>query len=167
MRLTTGDPESFDEAFRPLFLLALSVGRRITGSASDAEDVAAETMARALASWRRVGPLPHRDAWVQRVAANVAVDLLRRRRPEALAASAPFDPQSATDERLRLAAEMGRLSKRQRDVLALRFLADMSEADVARTLGLTPGSVKTHSHRGLSRLRTVLSADDQEVEVAY
>jgi len=57
------------------------------------------------------------------------------------------------------------LSGRQRDVIVLRYLADMSEAEVARTLGVSSGAVKTHVHRGLARLRSALGRDDQNEEV--
>jgi RNA polymerase sigma-70 factor (sigma-E family) len=44
------------------------------------------------------------------------------------------------------------LPARQREVLALRYYLDLSEADIAATLGISPGAVKTHAHRGLARL---------------
>lgn len=44
------------------------------------------------------------------------------------------------------------LPERQREVLALRFYLDVSEAEIAATLGISPGSVKTHTHRGLATL---------------
>lgn len=46
-------------------------------------------------------------------------------------------------------------------VVVLRFLDDRSEAETASILGISPGSVKTHSHRGLTALRTTLQEDDQ------
>lgn len=167
MRRKAGVPDGFDEAFRPLFVMAFRVAERITGSKEDAEDVASETMARTLASWRRVGGLDYRDAWVQRVAANVAIDVLRKRRTTDVTVTDVPDIQVASDERMALADGLSRLSRRQRDVLALRYLADMAESDVAESLRMSPGSVKRHAHRGTSRLRLLLSPDDQEVEVAY
>ena len=49
---------------------------------------------------------------------------------------------------------------RQREVLVLRFLADLPEADVAKALGCSVGSVKQHASRGLATLRTTLGVDD-------
>jgi len=46
------------------------------------------------------------------------------------------------------------LPERQREVLALRYYLDLSEADIAATLGISTGSVKTHAHRGLATLAT-------------
>jgi RNA polymerase sigma factor (sigma-70 family) len=44
------------------------------------------------------------------------------------------------------------LPRRQREVLALRYYLDLSEAEIAATLGISAGSVKTHAHRGLDAL---------------
>ena len=49
-------------------------------------------------------------------------------------------------------AALRRLPPRQREVLVLRFYLDLSEVEIARTLGISGGSVKTHAHRGLAAL---------------
>ena len=51
------------------------------------------------------------------------------------------------------------LPRRQREVLVLRHWLDLSEADIAATLRISRGSVKTHSSRGLGTLRTTLEPD--------
>lgn len=48
------------------------------------------------------------------------------------------------------------LSDKQREVLILRYYSDLSEAEIADALGISRGAVKTHAHRGLARLRTML-----------
>jgi RNA polymerase sigma-70 factor (sigma-E family) len=53
-----------------------------------------------------------------------------------------------------LTAALGRLPRRQREVLTLRYYLDLSEAQIADALGISPGSVKVHAHRGLEALRT-------------
>lgn len=60
------------------------------------------------------------------------------------------DPDDAVLEALRA------LPERQREVLALRYYLDLSEAEIAATLGISPGSVKTHAHRGLATLASQL-----------
>jgi RNA polymerase sigma-70 factor (sigma-E family) len=52
----------------------------------------------------------------------------------------------------RVLAALRSLPDRQREVLALRYYLDLSEADIAATLGISAGSVKTHAHRGLATL---------------
>ena len=54
----------------------------------------------------------------------------------------------------RLLAALGRLPRRQREVLTLRYYLDLSEAQIADTLRISSGSVKTHAHRGLVTLRS-------------
>lgn len=54
----------------------------------------------------------------------------------------------------RLVAALGRLPRRQREVLTLRYYLDLSEAQIADTLSISAGSVKAHAHRGLAALRS-------------
>jgi RNA polymerase sigma factor (sigma-70 family) len=59
-------------------------------------------------------------------------------------------------EDARVMAALRTLSRRQQEVLVLRYYADLSEQDIAQTLGLTKGAVKSHAHRGLAALRAAL-----------
>jgi len=152
---------TFEAAFGDLFRLAYRVGYRILGERGDAEDVAQETLARALVRWERLEERPH--GWVVRVAANLAIDRTRRRRRSPTVAVGPVgvvDP--FLGERLDLAAAVGRLPRRQRQVVVLRYLADWSEADVARELGCSVGAVKSHGARGLGALRRRLGAAEAD-----
>ena len=140
------DP-SFDEAFDDLFAVAQRVARRVAGPI-DAEDIAAEVMGRTFARWPRVKLLPYRRAWVARVAFNEALDAYRiahRRQPAAVdpASGDPSSRDPADDLAVRIALNeaLAKLPKRQREVVALRYLADLTEADTASLLGLTVGSV--------------------------
>jgi RNA polymerase sigma-70 factor (sigma-E family) len=60
--------------------------------------------------------------------------------------------EHATGERL--VAALGRLPRRQREVLTLRYFLDLSEAQIADALSISAGSVKAHAHRGLTGLRS-------------
>lgn len=62
-------------------------------------------------------------------------------------------------ERRRLLDALATLTLRQRSVVVLRFFDDRSEAETAALLGISPGSVKTHSHRALAQLRTILQEE--------
>jgi RNA polymerase sigma-70 factor (sigma-E family) len=53
----------------------------------------------------------------------------------------------------RMLAALGRLPRRQREVLTLRYYLDLSEAQIAQALSISAGSVKAHAHRGLAALR--------------
>jgi RNA polymerase sigma factor (sigma-70 family) len=64
-----------------------------------------------------------------------------------------------TGQRIDLHRALDTLSRRQREVIVLRFLADLPEAEVARALGCSVGSVKQHASRGLAALRNVMAVD--------
>jgi RNA polymerase sigma factor (sigma-70 family) len=161
MTRAAGDAD-FDAAFRELFARSYALALRILADRADAEDAASEALARALASWRRVGQLPWRDGWVLRVTANVSVDIVRKRARTAGGTPSRFS-DSEVDNRLLVRDLLARLPERQREVLALRYLADMTEQETADHLRISIGSVKRHAHRGLSRLRRFL--DEAEVPV--
>jgi RNA polymerase sigma factor (sigma-70 family) len=146
--------DDFDQVFDEMFLPAFHVAHRILSNVTDAEDAAAEALARALRSWDRVGRMPYRNAWIMRVAANVAID--RARRPKQSSRVPDIADQDRSDHvvmRVGLATALASLSKRQREVLSLRYLGDLSEADVASSLGISVNSVKTHTLRGVAAMR--------------
>lgn len=161
----TRENEDFDAAFRDLFTPAFRVAYRVLGNVTDAEDAAAEALARACVRWRQVGPLSYRDAWVMRVAANVAVDMVRRRRTLHSLSEAFEQDEDAAVERVALAAALQALSRRQREVVALRYLAGLPELDVASALGISVNSVKTHTLRGMAVLRDRLGPGFLEADL--
>ncbi len=150
------DADGFEEVFDELASVAYRVGYRLLGDRAAAEDIAQEALARALVRWRRVED--HAVPWVIRVSTNLALDRLRgssrsvvRQPPEQIADD---DPERSA-LRLTLARELAALPRRQREVVALRYLADLTEVQVAAALGLSQGSVKRHAGRGLAALRSV------------
>jgi RNA polymerase sigma factor (sigma-70 family) len=152
---------AFDQMFPELFRSGYRVAYRLLGSREDAADCAQEACARACADWPKLtrsgSPLP----WVVRVSSNLAIDRWRRaQRTRARGASsiAPvFDPDP---ERLDLYHALDALPRRQRDVLVLRHLADMSEAAVAEVLGCSVGTVKSSAARARAALRAVLTIEE-------
>ena len=156
--------DDFEAAFDRLFPRAERLARRILGDETAAEDVAAEALARLCLHWSRLRDVEYIDGWVLRVAANAAIDLTRKRAYRATIVDVQSD-DDAVALRLALTAALRHLARRQREVIALRYLSDLSEAEVAATLGITAGSVKTHTSRGLAALRARLG-DDEEVPVA-
>jgi RNA polymerase sigma-70 factor (sigma-E family) len=114
--------------------------------------------------WRRPPSLDAGDrlpAYLRSAVLNGARSHLRRRgverrhlRAVASPSVAPDDRSTADDHRV-LAALRG-LPARQREVLVLRYYVDLSEVEIASTLGISTGSVKTHAHRGLATLEARL-----------
>lgn len=149
----------FESAFRDLYPRAFGLALRMLGNRAVAEDLAAETMARAYARWDRLDP-DRRAGWVLRVTSNQAIDLLRKKGhtmvPEVI------DLEDGTALRIALAAALAQLPRRQREAIALRYLSDLSEAETAQALGIGVGSVKTHTHRGLVSLRSKFGREFEE-----
>jgi RNA polymerase sigma factor (sigma-70 family) len=144
---------SYDDEFPALFDGAYRVAYRIIGNRDDAADVANDTMAKAWLRWAAVSA--YGAAWVARTSANAALSLIRRRRIfERLPLVAPPVAAPASELREDLVRALRQVSSRQRDVLVLRYLADLPEAEVAAALGCSVGTVKQHAHRGLRALRT-------------
>ena len=132
----------------------------MTQDRASAEDVAAEALARAYSRWSAVQRMEQPEAWVMRVAVNIVIDdsrkskLLRRWMP-ALGTDRntahSFDDEIAI--RNALVAALATLPKRQREAIALRYLAGLDEDDISRSLQISPSSVRTHVQRGLASLR--------------
>jgi RNA polymerase sigma-70 factor (sigma-E family) len=158
---------SFDERFDELARLAQRVAFRIVGDREEACDIAQEALVRAYARWPRVEA--RAGGWVARVSTNLALDHVRRRdrrqdRPlpagdDARPAMAGAAAHPHSGERIDLLEALRRLPRRQRDVVVLRYLADLPEVEVARCLGCGVGTVKSQSHRGLAALRRHLGPD--------
>jgi len=154
---TAGELPEFEAEFDRLFGRAFAVARRLTGDPAAAEDIAAEALIRTYIRWSRVRAFEYREAWVARVATNLAIKSSRRR--ATAHASVAADESDATATRLALVEALGRLPRRQREAVALRYLADLSIDDVASTLGVSAGTVKQSVHRALRTLRSQLGTD--------
>jgi RNA polymerase sigma-70 factor (sigma-E family) len=153
----------FEEAFEDLYVRAYGVAYQLLGRRTEAEDVAQETLARAFVRWRKIRN--YAEAWVVRVAGNLAIDGWRRRRrveTDADAGSRGAAAPGPDGQRVDLHRALDTLSRRQREVIVLRFLADLPEAEVAKALGCSVGSVKQHASRGLAALRASMAVDDTD-----
>jgi RNA polymerase sigma-70 factor (sigma-E family) len=150
-----GGEVRFEDSFNELYRLAYRVSFKILGDRGDSEDVAQEALARTHLRWSRLAAQPH--GWVVRVATNLAIDRYRRRGRRVSASRELTLADAHLAERMDLAEAIGRLPRRQRQVVVLRYLADWSEADVAGALGCSAGTVKVHASRGLAALRGSLA----------
>jgi RNA polymerase sigma factor (sigma-70 family) len=132
-----------------------------TGTRTGAEDAVAEAYTRAYSRWDSVRNHPNPTAWVLRTALNVHRSVWRRLRREVLAGEPPEPlspggdgPAPPLDRRVRAAVRA--LPRRQREVVALRLLADLSADETGAVLGVAPATVHVHLHRALGTLRTSL-----------
>jgi RNA polymerase sigma-70 factor, ECF subfamily len=150
----TEDFDSFYEAAFPRLVGQLAV---VTADPHEAENVVQEAMARAVVRWPRLRAYHAPEAWVRRVALNLAVSGHRRARRRLaallrLGPPAPVPPVSV--EALALAQALQALTVAQRQVIVLHYLADLPVQQVAHELGVPVGTVKAR----LSRARGVLAA---------
>ena len=157
---------------RPHEEIAFRVAYVIARNAADAEDATQDALVKA---WRALGRFrtdePLRP-WLLRIVANEARNRRRSagRREQlglrAVAASsgeAAPSPEEAVldaDGRMRLLAALERLPDDAREVLACRYLLDLSEDETAAALGLRAGTVKSRSSRALDRLRGIVESRD-------
>jgi RNA polymerase sigma-70 factor (sigma-E family) len=137
---------------RERFTALLRFGVLLTGNRHDAEDLVQTALLRTALRWRSVqDPEPY----VRRAMVRLHVNWRTRVRARMSAQPAPELPVSDgdTETRLVLWQVLADLPPRQRAVLVLRYYEDLSEAEIAETLGVTRGTVKSTAARGLARLR--------------
>lgn len=164
-RVLAGEREAFRVLVEREHRSIVRTCYRILGNLQDAEDAAQETFVtayRALPTWRREGPF---GAWLARIAIRVATRRAARRRtvdwldPTAMesdatgVASDPLVTVVRSEASASLRAAVSRLDEPYREVVALRFFADLPLAEIARLTGRPVSTVKTHLRRGLLRLR--------------
>ena len=175
-----GDATAFRQLVERESRSVIATCTRILGDRSEAEDVAQEAFViayRSLATWRADGPF---GAWLSRIAVRLAIRRAAQRKQVAW-----LDPMGATasgDDRIRaggtdtadpatsivrserdaeLRAAVAALDEPYREVVAMRFFAERSLAEIAAATDRPLGTVKTHLHRGLARLRRTLDETDR------
>lgn len=133
-------------------------GYLLCGDHSLAEDLAQETLKRTYSRWSRVRTgLAH--AYARKTLSNLNVDRLRRERSTAPlqdpthGGTAQADPLDVVEDRDQAVRLLGPLTRRERQVLVLRYLYDLTEVQVAEELGVALGTVKSAHARALKRLR--------------
>jgi RNA polymerase sigma-70 factor, ECF subfamily len=138
----------------------------VTGDLAEAENVLQEAYVRAFARWSRVGDYDLPEAWVRRVAINLAAMAERslRRRARALLrlGPPPLVPELSPDL-LDLRDALAALPLGQRQVIVLHHLVGLPVEEVARELRLAPGTVKSRLARGRAAMAGSLDHDRSEV----
>lgn len=126
-----------------------------------AEEAVAEAFARAWSHWRRVRALERPEAWVVRTAVNADISWWRRRRREAPSPTLPDGIHEDGADRTDLLAAVRRLPPRQREVVVLRYLLDLSTEQTATHLAIAPGTVASQLHKAMASLRSHLTHSER------
>ena len=176
-RARDGDVAAFEELVRMHQAIALRVAVLVMADHSDAEDVTQEAFVKAyhaLGRFRQDSPF---RPWLLRIVRNEALNQRRRHNrqdrlgvrlaSDRLSGDAALSPETVVvsgSERESVLAAVNGLPERYRQVVALRYLLGLSEAETAETLGIPPGTVKSRTARALSRLERALSGVIEEVD---
>jgi RNA polymerase sigma-70 factor (sigma-E family) len=144
----------------------------LTGDRANAEDLLQVALVRTARRWEQAREAP--DAYAHRVLINLLHDRHRRLTRRVIesplgdyddARRSVADHAEAVVDRDAMIRAVKLLAPRQREVVVLRYFADLSVAETAAAIGSSQGSVKTHTSRALARLREVL-ADGSEASTA-
>jgi RNA polymerase sigma-70 factor (sigma-E family) len=158
---------SFEEFVCARLSSLLRTALLLTGqNRADAEDLLQIALERAYRHWSRLSASDDAERYVRRILANASTDrwrMLARRSEQPLAVAgselAVPDRTSKIVDRQYLLWALARLPPRQRAVLVLRYFNDMSEGEIAETLGCSAGTVKSQAAAALARLRAASGAD--------
>ena len=164
-----GDTESFAALVRLHQRRAYAVARAIVLTHEDAEDAVQEGFLHAFRALDRFLPDQAFGAWLNRIVANAALDITRRKKvrdADTLAdtIASPFrDPAESAELRRRLTVALTTLNERQRAVIVLHDVEGFKHAEIGRILGIPEGTARSDLHHARARLRQALSAVRSEL----
>jgi RNA polymerase sigma-70 factor (sigma-E family) len=131
----------------------------LTGNLADAEDLVQSALAKTFQAWNRIEDRKALDGYVRRAIVNTHISWWRRRRVDEYPTDEiPDKPVADASDNSELhdtlQRAIDRLPQRMRAAVVLRYFEDMSEAEVADVLGVSPGTVKSTVSRAVAKLRT-------------
>ena len=168
-RAQRGDHEAFDALATAAYHRLYAIARRILRDGYAAEDAVQEGFLHAFRALDRFLPDQAFGAWLNRIVANAALDITRRKKvrdADALAdtIASPFrDPAESAELRRRLTAALSTLNERQRAVIVLHDVEGYKHAEIGRMLSIPEGTARSDLHHARARLRQALSAVRSEL----
>lgn len=152
------EPPGFRDFFDLEFPRLRDFAYVMSGSWSEAEELAQEAMVRTLRAWPRIRERENPAVYARTVLVNRRRTLIRRsklaeRHEATQAGPAGSSPQDDVEQRTIVWAALLELPQRQRAAVVLRYYEDLSEAQTAAALGVAVGTVKSLVHKGLTQLR--------------
>jgi RNA polymerase sigma-70 factor (sigma-E family) len=156
---------AIERLFRTEYRSLLRLVSLLVDDPASAEDVVQDAFVKLHRAWDRVGAIDDAPSYLRSIAMNTARSGLRRRivrdryRPEQRheQTSAEDDTVAREHEDEVIAAVRG-LPQRQRECIALRYYLNLTESEIAAALGISAGSVKSHTHRAMAALASKLEA---------
>jgi RNA polymerase sigma-70 factor (sigma-E family) len=151
--------QDFEAFVREHWSALMTIGVAVSGSRTEAEDLVQTALANAYPRWRRIRR-PEALAYLRRSILNAHISRWRRHRGGELTVAEPPEAASAApaeggvDDRLTVLPMLRDLPTRQRAVLVLRYLCDLPDHEIAATLGISAGTVRSQAARALTTLRT-------------
>jgi RNA polymerase sigma factor (sigma-70 family) len=175
-RARGGEVSAYEELVRRYQSIAHRTAYLITGQAAEAEDAAQQAFVKAYRALDRFDPGRPFRPWLLRIVGNearnlrrsagrrAAMELALAREPEIVEPS-PEREAVALERREALLKALAGLSEADRQVIALRYFLDLSEAEMAEALDVAPGTVKSRLSRALGRLRASLASSGVTFDV--
>jgi RNA polymerase sigma-70 factor (ECF subfamily) len=159
------EPVAFEDFYAAEYPAMVALGYKLTGNASEAEDLVQEAFVRAHQRWSTVAGYDRPGAWMRRIVVNLATSRSRRVKSSALAILRLRQQRAATGLPLSASTvefwQMVRmLPRRQAQVVALYYEADRPVSDVAAILGCAEGTVRAHLHAARRTLADRLAEDE-------
>lgn len=157
-----GDEDRFTDFVRLSTPTLFRTAYLLCGDHQRAEDLLQSTLVRVYQHWTRVQGMDRPVAYARKVLVNQSTAWWRRRsshEASLLHFAEPTQRDRADDvaEHERVWRAVLALPPRQRAVTVLKFYEDMSEREIAETLGMAPGTVKSHAHAASRRLAHMLT----------
>jgi RNA polymerase sigma-70 factor (sigma-E family) len=153
--------DTFDAFVRARLPALLRFAHAVAGDPHTAADLVQDALERTGVRWSRLDRLGDPEAYVRRAIINGRASRWRKHRRETLVAALPEKPATVADDYLdrdELWQLVRSLPTRQRAIIVLRYYEDMSEAQIAETLGCSPGTVKSQANKAVGKLRNALQA---------
>ena len=156
--LVAGDPlVLLEELFRTHAKGLTGLARLLVDEPGAAEELVQDAFVGLHRNWRRLRDPAAAPAYLRSSVINGARSRRRRKKVDLArllppAGAGPDESAMAAAERRAVAVAVRRLPRRQRECVVLRYYLDLAEAEIASTLSVSAGSVKTHLHRGLAAL---------------
>ncbi|WP_219466933.1 SigE family RNA polymerase sigma factor [Nonomuraea rhizosphaerae] len=141
----------------------LRAAHQLTGHPLDAEDLLQNALTKTYQAWDRIQDRGALDGYVRRAMVNINISQWRRRHLEEYPSEdlpeARPEAEVCGDVHEQLETALRRLPERMRAAIVLRYYEDMTETEIARTLGITLGTVKSTMSRAMAKLRGELAGD--------